>query len=251
MGIYAAVFSPTDTSRRGAWAMACALGEPALLDATLSPLPPTQLGPEDLVVFGAPVYGGRVFQGALERFAPLRGQQTPCIVTVTYGNRDFDDALLELADFCRGQGFLPFAGAALVGEHTYGSVQVGRPAEEDLQQDRAFALEAMDDFRAGWREFAPPGNRPYREGGQGGSFVPAPTQACTHCGLCARQCPMGAIAPDGGAVDRGKCIACFRCVKNCPHSARGVSTPEYQAFAAAFSEKLKAPKENQYFLPRR
>ncbi len=114
MAIYAAVFSPTGTSRRGAWAMASALGKATLLDVTCSSPSPQTFGPEDLVIFGAPVYGGRVFQGALERLAPLKGNQTPCIVTVTYGNRDFDDALLELTEFCKAQGFLPFAGAALV-----------------------------------------------------------------------------------------------------------------------------------------
>lgn len=91
------------------------------------------------MVFGAPIYGGRVFQGALRRMEALRGADTPCIVTVTYGNRDFDDALLELAEFVRERGFLPIAGAALVGEHTYGSIQPGRPLPDDLREDRAFA----------------------------------------------------------------------------------------------------------------
>ena len=55
---------------------------------------------------------------------------------------------------------------------------------------------------------------------------------------------------DCAAIDGEKCIACFRCVKNCPVQAKGVFTPEYQSFAAAFSEKLKELKENQYFLGR-
>ena len=250
MAVYAAVFSPTGTSRRGAWAMASALGEATLLDATCAPAPETLFSPQDVVVFGAPVYGGRVFQGALKRFSTLRGQNTPCLVTVTYGNRDFDDALLELSDFCRSQGFVPFAGAALVGEHTYGSIQKGRPHQEDLNQDASFALEAWDDFQAGWQDFTPPGNRPYKEGGQGGSFIPSTTEACTRCGLCVRQCPMQAIGEDCAAIDPAKCISCFRCVKSCPAKAKGVFTPEYESFAAAFSEKLKEPKENQYFLAR-
>lgn len=250
MAVYAAVFSPTDTSRKGAWEMASALGEPVLVDVTCAPAPETAFSPQDLVVFGVPVYGGRVFQGALERLAPLHGQNTPCIVTVTYGNRDFDDALLELTDFCREQGFVPFAGAALVGEHTYGSIQAGRPNQEDLLQDRAFALEAWDDFTAGWENFSPTGNRPYKEGGRGGSFVPATKDTCVHCGLCRRQCPMGAIQEDCVTIDPEKCISCFRCVKSCPVQAKGCFTPEYESFAAAFSQRLKEPKENRYFLPR-
>ena len=250
MAIYAAVFSPTGTSRQGVWSIATALGDAVLLDVTCAPAESCTFSPEDLVVFGAPVYGGRVFQGALERLAPLQGNNTPCLVTVTSGNRDFDDALLELTDFCREHGFAPFAGAALVGEHTYGSVQKGRPNAHDLDQDRAFALEAWEDLQAGWTDFAPPGNRPYKEGGKGGSFVPTTTEDCIHCGLCVGQCPMQAIAPDCAAIDPEKCISCFRCVKGCPQHAKGVFTPAYESFAAAFSEKLKEPKENAYFLPR-
>ena len=137
-----------------------------------------------------------------------------------------------------------------MGEHTYGSIQKGRPHQEDLNQDASFALEAWDDFQAGWQDFTPPGNRPYKEGGQGGSFIPSTTEACTRCGLCVRQCPMQAIGEDCAAIDPAKCISCFRCVKSCPAKAKGVFTPEYESFAAAFSEKLKEPKENQYFLAR-
>ena len=251
MAIYAAVFSPTGTSQKGAWAIASALGEATLIDATCTPAPQQVFTPEDLLVFGAPVYGGRVFQGALARLSALQGQNTPCIVTVTYGNRDFDDALLELTDFCRERGFLPLAGAAMVGEHTYGTIQVGRPTPEDLQQDAAFALEAWDDLQAGWQEFTPPGNHPYKEGGKGGSFVPQTKDTCVHCGLCRRQCPMGAIGEDCTTIDGERCISCFRCVKRCPVKAKGVFTPEYEQFAAAFSERLKEAKENRYFLPRK
>ena len=113
-----------------------------------------------------------MFQGALERLSPLRGQDTPCIVTVTYGNRDFDDALLELTRFCQERGFLPFAGAALVGEHTYGSIALGRPDAEDLLQDRAFALEAWEDFQAGVGELLAPGELPLQRGWQGRQLYP-------------------------------------------------------------------------------
>ena len=87
---------------------------------------------------------------------------------------------------------------------------------EDLLQDRAFALEAWEDFQAGWESFSPPGNFPYKEGGKGGSFTPSTTQACTHCGLCVRQCPMQAIGEDCAAIDREKCIACGKCERVCP-----------------------------------
>lgn len=144
----------------------------------------------------------------------------------------------------------PLPGPPWWGEHTYGSIQVGRPTAEDLEQDRAFALEAWDDWNAGWEGFSPPGNRPYREGGKGGSFVPSTLENCTRCGLCRDQCPMGAIGENCTSIDSSRCISCFRCVKRCPVKAKGCFTPEYESFAQAFSQRLKEPRENQYFLPR-
>ena len=122
-------FSPTGGTQKGVLSIAEALdADRDFLDLTLQP--PTgrnPFGPQDFVVFGAPVYSGRLPSPAAARFSMLRGQNTPCIVTVTYGNRDFDDALLELAQLVTPLGFRPVAAAALVAQHTYGEIAVGRP----------------------------------------------------------------------------------------------------------------------------
>ena len=75
-------------------------------------------------------------------------------------------------------------------------------------------------------------------------------EKCPPCGLCRDQCPMGAIGEDCTSIDSSRCISCFRCVKRCPVKAKGCFTPEYESFAQAFSQRLKEPRENQYFLPR-
>ena len=87
-----------------------------------------------LVVFSSPVYGGRIPKVARGRFANFFGNKTPCVITVTYGNRDFDDALLELYDFATANGFDVIGAAALIGRHTYcllytsGEWSLGTPA---------------------------------------------------------------------------------------------------------------------------
>ena len=60
----------------------------------------------ELVVLGVPVYGGRIPALAAERMAQLKGQQTPVIILVTYGNRDYEDALLELKTILEQQQFV-------------------------------------------------------------------------------------------------------------------------------------------------
>lgn len=249
MKVSAIYFSPTGTSRKGVEAIASVFGTPEVVDVTCQSAPERLFGHDEIAVFGGPVYGGRLFTGMRERIRSLRGTNTPCIVTVTYGNRDFDDALLELADLVREQGFVPIAGAALVGEHTYGAIQIGRPLEDDLIKDREFGESVLEKLNGG--DFSVPqipGNRPYRDGGNGGGFRPQTTESCVSCGLCRDNCPMGAIAGDCRTIDDEKCIACFRCIKFCPVKAKNCDNEGYNAFAGPFSEKLKEPKENTYYL---
>lgn len=206
-------------------------------------------GKDDLVVIGAPVYGGRIYQGAMERFSEIHGNGTPCIVTVTYGNRHYDDALLELTDFMKMQGFQIIAAAALVGQHTFGHIQEGRPNGKDMEEDRDFTVRVKEKIASSdWSEPQIPGNYPYREGGKGGKFRPLTNDSCTLCGACVAECPEGAIASDCKTIDPDKCISCFRCIRNCPWRAKNMDVPAYQEFAEAFSQKLSVARENEYFL---
>ncbi|MGI5893157.1 MAG: 4Fe-4S binding protein [Candidatus Merdivicinus sp.] len=247
-------FSATDTSKKGAEAIAAAIGGGKFETINLTRFDAvpvrTEFRSDEAVVFGAPVYGGRLYRGAVERFRKLKGNQTPCILTVTYGNRDFDDALLELSDLAKELGFVPVAAAALIGEHTYGEIQKGRPNAEDLAEDAVFAEKVAQKLAA--NDFSQPmipGNHPYKEGGSGGKFHPLTAENCVKCGLCARECPEGAIDPANGfAVNPERCIACFRCIRRCPVHAKNMNTPEYQEFAAAFTKRLAERKENRYFL---
>lgn len=247
--VTAIYFSPTDTSRKGACAIVEALGGTCKeLDLTCHAAK-AQFGPREVVVFGGPVYGGRLFKGFVERLADVKGNKAPCIVTVTYGNRDYDDALLELCDLVTAQGFIPVAAVALIGQHTYGSIQVGRPDQDDLAEDAAFARKVAEKLEKGdYRMPDVPGNRPYKEGGNGGSFFPLTNDACTDCGRCAQECPMQAIGPDNRAIHTDRCIACFRCIRRCPVGAKHMDVPAYNDFAAMFTQKLKQPKSNAYFL---
>lgn len=212
--------------------------------------PMTEFGNADLVVFGAPVYAGRIYAGARERFRKMRGDHTPCVVTVSYGNRHFDDALLELADLAAEQGFLPFAAAALIGRHTYGEIQTGRPDAADLMEIRAFAGASLEKYAAlGPAAAHIPGDRPFRKGGNGGRFRPLTGPACISCGICARDCPEGAISDgDFSSIDTNKCISCFRCIRRCPVGAKYIDSNEYITFAADFTKKLEARRENEFFL---
>ena len=239
-------FSPTGTTRKSLEAMAEGIGgEGEVLDLTRPETPVRHFEADDMVIIGMPVYVGRIPQVARERLTGISGESTPCLVVVTYGNRHYDDALLELADMAKAQGFTVMGAAALVGRHTYGEIQMERPDSSDLAADREFAVRAFSCGKA-MADNAVPGNRPYRDGGNGGQFRPLTADTCVHCGLCVRSCPVHAIADDCTTI-ADTCLACFRCIRICPKGAKNMDTEAYQNFAAAFSEKLKQRRENEYY----
>lgn len=248
---YAVYFSPTCNSKKSAVAVARGLeGELTEIDLTLEKtLSSFKFTCHDVVVFGFPVYGGRILKEALKRLKLIQGDHTPCIITVTYGNRHYDDALLELFDFVKKQGFIPLAGAALVGEHTYGKIQVGRPNHDDLYRDELFGSLVRLKLRNDNFSFVSvPGRYPYKKGGQGGSFRPDTNSKCNKCGQCVKMCPVNAIANDCKSINE-KCISCFRCIRSCPVNAKNMDhDKKYQEFAKEFSERLSEARENEYFI---
>ena len=248
---YAVYFSPTYNSKKSAVTIARGLdGELTEIDLTLKgEISNIQFTRRDVVVFGFPVYGGRILKEAIKRLKLIQGDHTSCIITVTYGNRHYDDALLELFNVVKSQGFIPIAGAALVGEHTYGRIQVGRPNRDDLYCDELFGslvrLKLRDD---NYSFVSVPGKYPYKKGGQGGSFRPDTSSECNKCGQCVKMCPVNAINDDCRNINE-ECISCFRCIRICPMKAKNMDHDKnYQEFAKEFSEKLISPRENEYFI---
>ena len=135
-------FSPTGGTKRAVSMFAEAMGGTFTnVDLTNYEVrqQPISLTPSDLLIVGVPVYGGRLpaVDDLLDCFA---GDHTPCIVCACFGNRDFDDALLELSDEMTARGFDVIAGCALVIPHVY-SDRLGafRPDEADQAEITAFA----------------------------------------------------------------------------------------------------------------
>lgn len=254
MNVTSVYFSATYTTKKGVEAIAKGLDHnQRSIDITMcnSINENISLENQDVVIFGVPVYGGRVFEGAIDRIKYFKGNNTPCVLVATYGNRGVDDALIELFDTVKENGFIVIAAASLIGEHTYGTIQSGRPNKNDLLEDSIFARKIHSKLKKGdIKEIVIFGNRPYRKGAtKGGKFTPLTNNSCIQCGLCAENCPSKAIDNNNfSLIDFDKCISCFRCIKNCPVGAKNSDFEDYNNFAISFTEKTnKVSLKNEYF----
>ena len=215
-------FSPTGGTKKVADAIAAGFHIPTVeMDLTKEDSAVT-LGENDALMAVLPVYAGRVPQISLERMAALKGNGQKAVAVVVYGNREFEDALLETKDALEANGFLVVAAAAFIAEHSIiRAIANHRPDAEDEILCRQFAADVM----AKADDAAPvqvPGNMPYKELKPAASH-PAANENCVKCGACARQCPVGAIPMDDPShTNNDLCINCMRCVQVCPMNSRAL-----------------------------
>lgn len=241
------VFSPTGTTKRIVTLIGNSLAE-KVTQCNLM-LPSTEkytFGENDFLVVGVPVYGGRVPETALKAIQRFSGANTPAVSIVVYGNRAYDDALLELNDTLQANGFRILASGAFVGRHSIvESIGKNRPDDEDRVEIEEFAERVLEKFtrygKTVWDDLPIPGNRPYKE------YKPAPiapysNQQCTKCGLCITECPVDAIAANY-STDESKCILCMRCVNVCPRKAR-LLPEEYKAKVSDYLTQV-CPERNE------
>jgi ferredoxin len=257
-------FSPTRTTQRILTGIAQGIdvGDVIHLDLT----PPGvrgrtfEVGEETIALLGAPVYGGRLPKVAVERLYCLRGNGTPAVLVVVYGNRAFEDALLELRDIAEACDFVPIAGAAFIGEHSYSTeampIAAGRPDAADMEKAIAFGQQIREKLAQTSRDNLPPliipGDFPYKEQRPSTETPPTPTtivDLCTLCGDCAAVCPTAAITVSDTVVTKAAaCIRCCACTRACPTGARVMEDPRILRTAAWLYENHSARKEPEVFL---
>ena len=180
---------------------------------------------EDFLVVGMPVYAGRIPAVCAEILSGIKGKNTPVIAVVVYGNRDYEDALLELKTILEKNGFIVISAGAFVGQHSiFPGMGYLRPDVKDKQAMRKFAKESCEKFESisDIKEISleVKCNFPYREH----AAVPlslSVDKTCRKCGACARICPMKAISEkDPGKIDKKLCIKCTACFMVCPLECR-------------------------------
>ena len=249
--VWAVFFSATGTTRKVVTHLATAIAADlgvgcSSYDFTL---PAARQGtpsfaPGDLIVLGTPVYAGRVPNVLVQYLATLQGNGAVAVPVVVFGNRDYDDALVELRDILEAAGCHTVAAAAFVGEHAFSDILgAGRPDKADMNIIAGFAREVSAKLSTLSRSAMPapisvsgvprPYRPHYRPADPEGrpldfrSIRPLTSDACNDCKLCVEVCPMGSIDYDNVREYTGICIRCGACVKLCPQGARYYDDPAY------------------------
>lgn len=270
--VCAAYFSPTGTTKTLITALAQTLANK--LDVTLEhfdfTLPPSRVAskafsPDTLVVFGTPVYAGRVPNVLLKYLATVQGNGAPAVAVVLYGNRNYDDALIELRDILTTDGFKPVAAAAFIGEHSFSKILAkDRPDAEDLAKANLFAedvakklvaADSVDEIAAVDVKGIPhPYRGYYQPRDRAGTPVdirkvkPLTNENCDDCKRCAEVCPMGSINPENVREITGICIKCGACIKLCPKDAKYYDDPGYLYHKVELEEGFSRRAEPEVFL---
>lgn len=256
-------FSPTGGTEKIARFVAGELGRALGLEPEYIPFTKPQeraeerrFGPEDLLILASPVYAGRLPNKVMPEYKEkLWGDGTHAVPLCVFGNRNYDEALRELALLLEGNGFRLAGAGAFAGRHAFSDkVGEGRPDEEDFAQMKDFAGKIAAKLAGEElpileisREEIGPYYTPLKADGSPAKFLKARPltdwSRCSGCGACARACPMGSIDPKTMEAV-GLCIKCQACVRKCTRHAKFFEDPDFLSHVAMLEENYTRRAEN-------
>ncbi len=249
MRMYKILFSPTGGTAKVADAITSSWTDVETIDLSNNNTDYNiSLEEGSLALIAMPSFGGIAPQLALDRLSKIKANNCKCTIAAVYGNRAYDDTLIQMKDYAERAGFQVIAAISAVAEHSiihaYAS---GRPDADDRVQLTSFGKQILEKASTVSSSITVPGNKPYKKAGS--AMVPKAGSACTACGLCAKFCPSGAINPSNPrVVDKSKCIGCMRCVSVCPAKARSVNPVMTKIAAVAIKKACSETKRNELFI---
>ncbi|WP_346869914.1 EFR1 family ferrodoxin [Clostridium sp. UBA5119] len=263
-------FSATDTTKKVISGIAKGLSEVMNLKESINNIDFTlpkirekyvSFSKDDIVIVGVPVYAGRVPNVLLKYINSIKGNGALAVAVVVYGNRNYDDALIELRDILELDGFTVIAGAGFIGQHSFSKILAkNRPDEKDMDIVRRFADKIYSKLidEDGAKGVLINGYKPYRnyymprdEKGEPidiRKVKPKTKDSCIDCKLCASVCPMSSVDLEDVTKVNGICIKCCACIKKCPVEAKYFDDIGYLKHKEELENNFICRKEPELFL---
>ncbi len=254
--VYSLYFSPNSSTEKITNKIAMNIGkyqvEKINLNSIKSRQEKREFKEEDLLVIGFPVYADRLPTISKDIFENIRGNNTLALAIVSYGNRDYGDALLELKNNLKERGFKVLSAASIIGEHCLNTnVASGRPDKEDEIHIMKYAnkvakriedLESLDSLK----DINVKGDFPYHP--LKTQHTPYGDWKCIQCGICQEACPVDAIdKEDYKKTDSDICIFCGRCIQICPRNARDIKDESFLSFMDKLEKITEERREMEEF----
>lgn len=218
---------------------------------------------DDIVILATPTYAGRVPNLIVKYVQSIKGNGAIGVPVVLFGNRSFDDSLMELRNIMVENGFTVIGAGAFVGAHSFSyTLGKGRPDTEDMSKADMLSLKVIEKIKSEDFSSAPvevKGRNPigpyYTPLGLDGEPVnilkvrPLTNDKCDNCGLCAMLCPMGSIDPENPKeyIGKGICIKCGACVKKCPKGAKYYTDEQFLSHKAYIEQHFERRAESEIY----
>ena len=253
MALYSLLFSPTGGTKKVSEIIINEFSQqPIIIDLTDNKFDfgKTEINSSDFVFAAVPSYAGRVPEPAVRRIEKIKGNGSKAVLICVFGNREYEDTLIELYDVLSNNGFNVIAAVSAVAQHSIvKEIASNRPDEKDCMELCEFAVKIKRKLEMGI-DTKPdiPGNRPYKQVSSS-KLIPYATNECVKCGACSRQCPCGAIDINNPLkTDNSKCIACMRCVDLCKYSARKTDSNMFKSLSDRLLKLCSDRKNPQLYI---
>ena len=185
----------------------------------------------DAVIFGFPIYSLRAPRVCRQWLEQLDGDGKKCSVFFTFGGFGKDPAHYYMKELLEKRSFTLVSTAEFLGVHTFDrcgwQAAEGRPNQADFKVAEEFSHKTLKRFTGEDpnticdfdKPMYPSEQLDMAENFRFQLITQLPSRdsrSCSMCMLCEKLCPTNAMDAEKGIADPTSCIACFRCIANCP-----------------------------------